>query len=126
MMEIFNTRVLIAVVVAAITGTLFNAAAVAIAVSPDRLALALVPGRYLVAIALCLALPFLSRQFDRPWFFIIGILWLTVAASVVAKLVHATESARPRPRYYVTLPTYFAGVMRRLLPTRTLDWVLRG
>ena len=94
-MEIFNTRVLIAVVVAAITGTLFNAAAVAIAVSPDRLALALVPGRYLVAIALCLALPFLSRQFDRPWFFIIGILWLTVAASVVAKLVFGVGAPWP-------------------------------
>lgn len=87
MMEMFSTRVLTAVVVAAIAGTLFNAVAVAIAVSPDRLALALVPGRYIVAIVLCLALPLLSREFDRLWFFVIGIFWLTVAASVVAKLV---------------------------------------
>ncbi|MEM7633471.1 MAG: hypothetical protein AAF299_02850 [Pseudomonadota bacterium] len=86
-MEMFSTRVLVAVVVAAVSGTLFNAAAVAIAVSPDRLALALVPGRYIVAIALCLALPFLSRLFDRLWFFISGVLWLTVAASVIAKLI---------------------------------------
>lgn len=87
MMKVFNTRVLIAVVVAGVTGTLLNAVAVAIAVSPDRLALALVPGRYAVAIALCLALPLLSRQVDRLWFFIIGVLWLTVAPSLAAKLI---------------------------------------
>lgn len=46
--------------------------------------------------------------------------------AVVAELVHATESARPRPRYYVTLPTYFAGLMRRLLSTRALDRLMRG
>lgn len=46
--------------------------------------------------------------------------------AVVAKLVHALESPRPHARYYVTLPTYFSGMMRRLLPTRALDWMLRG
>lgn len=46
--------------------------------------------------------------------------------AVVAKLVHATESPRPRPRYYVTLPTYLSGMLRRLLPTRLLDRVMRG
>lgn len=45
--------------------------------------------------------------------------------AVVAKLVHAIESPRPRPRYYVTLPTYFAGIMRRVLSTQSLDWVMR-
>lgn len=44
--------------------------------------------------------------------------------AVTAKLVHALESPRPRPRYYVTTPTYVAGWLRRLLPTRALDWVL--
>lgn len=43
--------------------------------------------------------------------------------AVVKKLVHALESPRPRPRYYVTTPTYMAGILRRLLPTRGLDWV---
>ncbi|MBD3665952.1 SDR family NAD(P)-dependent oxidoreductase [Sulfitobacter sp. TSTF-M16] len=43
--------------------------------------------------------------------------------AVLKKLVHATESTRPRPRYYVTTPTYLAGFARRLLPTRALDWV---
>jgi len=32
-----------------------------------------------------------------------------------------------RARYYVTVPTYIAGIARRLLPTRALDWlVTRG
>ncbi|MEL6479569.1 MAG: short-chain dehydrogenase, partial [Pseudomonadota bacterium] len=45
--------------------------------------------------------------------------------AVTAKLIHALDSPRPRPRYYVTRPTYVAGLMKRLLPTRTLDRILR-
>ncbi len=41
--------------------------------------------------------------------------------AVVAKLVHALETANPRPRYYVTIPTYFMGIARRLLSTRRMD-----
>ncbi len=44
--------------------------------------------------------------------------------AVTAKLIHAVSSPRPRPRYYVTTPTYISGFLRRLLPTRALDWVL--
>lgn len=47
------------------------------------------------------------------------------AAAVTRKLVHALESPRPRPRYYVTTPTHAMGALRRLLPTRLLDAVLR-
>lgn len=43
--------------------------------------------------------------------------------AVVRKLVHALESKRPHPRYYVTTPTYIMGWARRLLPTRALDWL---
>ncbi len=46
------------------------------------------------------------------------------ADAVTKRLIHAVESRRPRPRYYVTLPTYLSGLMRRILPTRALDWVL--
>jgi NAD(P)-dependent dehydrogenase (short-subunit alcohol dehydrogenase family) len=46
------------------------------------------------------------------------------ASAVTKKLVHALESRRPRPRYYVTTPTYAMGVLRRLLPTRAVDWVV--
>jgi NAD(P)-dependent dehydrogenase (short-subunit alcohol dehydrogenase family) len=41
--------------------------------------------------------------------------------AVVRKLVHALESARPKPRYYVTTATYLMALLRRVLPTRLLD-----
>lgn len=44
--------------------------------------------------------------------------------AVVAKLRHALTAPRPRPRYYVTTPTYAMGFLKRILPTRALDWVL--
>ncbi|MCX8225490.1 MAG: SDR family NAD(P)-dependent oxidoreductase [Sulfitobacter sp.] len=44
--------------------------------------------------------------------------------AVVKKLVHALEAPKPRPRYYVTTPTHISGILRRILPTRALDWVL--
>ncbi len=44
--------------------------------------------------------------------------------AVVKKLVHALEATRPRPRYYVTTPTYIAGIARRILSTRLLDKIL--
>jgi NAD(P)-dependent dehydrogenase (short-subunit alcohol dehydrogenase family) len=47
------------------------------------------------------------------------------ASAVTAKLIHALESARPRPRYYVTVPTYLMGFARRILPTSALDWLIR-
>ncbi|MDE4099596.1 MULTISPECIES: SDR family NAD(P)-dependent oxidoreductase [Rhodobacterales] len=46
------------------------------------------------------------------------------ASAVTAKLIHACESPRPRPRYYVTTPTHIAGFLRRVLPTRSIDRIL--
>lgn len=46
------------------------------------------------------------------------------ASTVTKKLIHALESKRPKPRYFVTVPTYLAGIMRRILPTRAFDWIL--
>ncbi len=43
--------------------------------------------------------------------------------AVAAKLVDALEARKPRPRYYVTVPTYVAALLRRILPTRALDAV---
>ncbi|MFD0981568.1 SDR family oxidoreductase [Tropicimonas aquimaris] len=45
--------------------------------------------------------------------------------AVAAKLLHAIESPRPRPRYYVTTPAYIMGALRRLLPTPALDAIIR-
>ncbi len=48
-------------------------------------------------------------------------------SAVTKKLLHALTSSRPKPRYYVTTPTYLMGFMRRLLSTRLLDaMILRG
>ncbi len=44
--------------------------------------------------------------------------------AVLAKVIHALESKQPKPRYYVTFPTYLFGTLRRILPTRWLDKVL--
>ncbi len=46
------------------------------------------------------------------------------ASSVSKKLIHALERPRPRPRYYVTTPTHVIGFLKRILPTRALDWLL--
>ena len=45
--------------------------------------------------------------------------------AVLKKLVHALESPRPRPRYYVTFPTHLLGALRRALSTRGLDGLMR-
>ncbi|MCB2095271.1 MAG: SDR family NAD(P)-dependent oxidoreductase [Rhodobacteraceae bacterium] len=46
------------------------------------------------------------------------------ASAVTAKLQTALESPRPRPRYFVTVPTHVMGIARRLMPSRALDWLL--
>jgi NAD(P)-dependent dehydrogenase (short-subunit alcohol dehydrogenase family) len=48
------------------------------------------------------------------------------ASAVTAKLVRALDSPRPAPRYRVTLPARGASVLRRALPTRLLDRLMRG
>lgn len=44
--------------------------------------------------------------------------------AVLRKVLRALKSPRPRARYYVTFPSYLFAVLRRLLPTRALDWIL--
>ena len=44
--------------------------------------------------------------------------------AVTAKLVRALEDRRPKARYFVTTPTHLMGLLRRVLPTRVLDWVI--
>jgi NAD(P)-dependent dehydrogenase (short-subunit alcohol dehydrogenase family) len=41
--------------------------------------------------------------------------------AVVARLVHAVESPRPKARYFVTTPTFAAAFLKRVLPTRVMD-----
>jgi NAD(P)-dependent dehydrogenase (short-subunit alcohol dehydrogenase family) len=44
--------------------------------------------------------------------------------AVLAKLVHALESPRPRPRYPVTIPSHLFWWLRRVLSTRAMDWAM--
>ena len=49
----------------------------------------------------------------------------TLQASVVARTVErALEARRPKPRYYVTVPTWLFGILRRFLSSRAMDRVL--
>ncbi|EBA12168.1 SDR family oxidoreductase [Roseobacter sp. CCS2] len=45
-------------------------------------------------------------------------------SAVTKKILHALTSSKPKPRYYVTKPTYLMGFLRRILPTRLLDAVI--
>jgi NAD(P)-dependent dehydrogenase (short-subunit alcohol dehydrogenase family) len=44
--------------------------------------------------------------------------------AVLEALVHACESRRPRPQYFVTTPTRALGMIRRVLPKRQLHALL--
>jgi hypothetical protein len=46
------------------------------------------------------------------------------ASAVTKKLLHAISAPRPKPRYYVTKPTYLMGLLKRVLSTKALDRVL--
>ena len=46
------------------------------------------------------------------------------ASAVTQKLIHALESPKPKPRYFVTTPTYIMSILKRILPTKALDWIL--
>jgi NAD(P)-dependent dehydrogenase (short-subunit alcohol dehydrogenase family) len=42
-------------------------------------------------------------------------------SAVTAKVIHALESRRPKPRYPVTFPAYLIGFLKRILTTRAVD-----
>ena len=48
------------------------------------------------------------------------------AAAVTRRLIHALESRSPRPRYFVTRPTWMAAAAVRLLPTGLVDRAFAG
>ena len=45
--------------------------------------------------------------------------------AVLSRVIHALESRRPKQRYYVTVPTYLFAFLRRILPLRVLDNILK-
>lgn len=44
--------------------------------------------------------------------------------AVLQRVIHALESKRPKPRYYVTVPTYLFGYLKRIFSTRLMDKLL--
>ena len=44
--------------------------------------------------------------------------------AVYQKLLKALNNANPKPRYFVTIPTYMAAITKRTLPTRLQDWII--
>ncbi|MDQ1363215.1 MAG: hypothetical protein QG652_1076 [Pseudomonadota bacterium] len=44
--------------------------------------------------------------------------------AVLEKVIHALESTRPKIRYYVTVPTYLFGYLKRILPFGIMDRIL--
>lgn len=44
--------------------------------------------------------------------------------AVLTKVIHALESRRAKPRYYVTVPTYGFALLKRLMPYRLMDRIL--
>ena len=44
--------------------------------------------------------------------------------AVIDKIVHAIEAKNPKPRYKVTVPSHLLSFLKRILPTRQLDWIL--
>lgn len=46
------------------------------------------------------------------------------AEAVLKKVIHALESKKPKPRYYVTVPTYLFGYLKRILSTSLMDKLL--
>lgn len=45
-------------------------------------------------------------------------------SAVTAKLLKALTAKNPKPFYFVTTPTYIMTSLKRILPTRALEWVI--
>ena len=47
------------------------------------------------------------------------------AEAVLDRVIKALEAKRPRARYYVTFPTYLFGYLKRILPVKWMDQILK-
>jgi hypothetical protein len=94
-----NFAVLIAVVLAGVAGTVVNAIAAAIVISPAAINLALVPGRYVIAILVAGTLPFIFWMTRQPISSVLGLVVLIVVPSILSKTVFSA----PRPWSIVLL-----------------------
>ena len=88
-------RTTLAVVLAGVAGTLANAAAAAVLVNPALWMLAKAPGRYAVAVLFMLPVPLLYRLLPRVAATVLALVFLTLAPSLLAKLVLGMLTAWP-------------------------------
>lgn len=80
-------KIVAAIVLAGIGGTLANSLAVSLGVGADFLSLALSPGRNGVAIAVAASLAFILPQVPGLWGWLFGFVVLTVVPSLLARYV---------------------------------------
>lgn len=88
-------RTVITIVLAGAAGVLANAAAAGLFVNAGLWKLAAVPNRYAIGIALILAVPALYRLLPGAWGAALALLLLTLAPSLLAKLVLGAVVAWP-------------------------------
>ena len=82
----------VAVIIGGAIGTVANAVAASLIIFPDKLSLALVPGRYAVAIAVTASIPLIFRFTSGLRAGVLALAVLTVAPSLLAKLVFGTSA----------------------------------
>lgn len=88
-------RTALAVVLAGAVGVLANAAAAALFVSPILWKLAAVPNRYAIGIALVILVPLVYRLRNDAWGAGLALILLTLAPSLLAKLLLGAVTAWP-------------------------------
>jgi hypothetical protein len=106
-------RKLLAVVAAGVAGTLANALAAVVFVNPALWILALAPGRYAIAVLLALALPVIYRLQPGALGAVAALVFLTVAPSVLNKLVFGGVAA-----WHVVLALNFVYALAALIVYR--------
>jgi hypothetical protein len=88
-------RTAVAVVLAGVAGTLANALAAVVFVNPALWPLALAPGRYGMAVLLAAGVPAIYRLLPGAWGAALALGLLTVAPSLLNKLVFGGVAAWP-------------------------------
>jgi hypothetical protein len=88
-------RTAVAVVLAGVAGTLANALAAVVFVNPALWPLALAPGRYAIAVLLAAVVPAIYRLVPSAWGAALALGLLTVAPSLLNKLVFGGVAAWP-------------------------------
>ena len=86
-------RLIFAASLVGVVGAVINAIAVAAVISLDKLSLALDPGRYGVTVALRMILPMLHGALSARLFYFVGVTFLTIGASLLAKLVFLAQAS---------------------------------